>query len=416
MMVGKHYRTGRLVRLDAENGNIAGIVPVGGGGGHPPGEPGSNIVLNSSRHHVERPDRGPGPEAEGLVLAPGLVDLQINGFRGMDFNAPNLTETIVAEVTTALWKEGVTSYFPTVITNDDEHIEAAVRVIGRACAQDEMINLSIPGIHLEGPFISPQEGPRGAHPEACVKAPDWSLVERWQQAAMGKIKLITMSPEWPGSAEFIRRCRAHGIDVSIGHTAATPEQIREAVAAGATLSTHLGNGAHPMLPRHPNYIWEQLADDRLWCCLIADGFHLPDAVIKVFLKAKGERAVLVSDAVHICGLPAGTYQTHIGGKVVLTTEGRLHMADCPELLAGSAQLLPWSIGRLVRERLCGFADAWEMASIRPAKAVGLPAARGLSAGAPADAVLLDVGGNGGPIRVLRTMKRGTVVHSADGKG
>jgi N-acetylglucosamine-6-phosphate deacetylase len=409
MMIGKHYRTGRLVRLDAENGHIAAIVGLDGG--DPPDEDRPPIVQDSDRNGFGRQERRFDPKGRGAILAPGLVDLQINGFRGIDFNAPHITETAVAEMTKALWKEGVTSYFPTVITNDDERIEAAVRAIGRACARDELVNLSIPGIHLEGPFISPHDGPRGAHPKACVKAPDWSLVERWQQAAMGKIRLITLSPEWPGSAEFIRQCRAHGIAVSIGHTAATPEEIREAVAAGAMLSTHLGNGAHPMLPRHPNYIWEQLADERLWCCLIADGFHLPDSVIKVFMKAKGERAVLVSDAVHVCGMPAGTYRTHIGGTVVLTPEGRLHMADRPDLLAGSAQLLPWSIGRLARERLCGFAEAWEMASTRPAEALGLPAAWGLSAGAPADAVLLDID-DVGQIRILRTMKSGKIVYSA----
>jgi len=142
-----------------------------------------------------------------------------------------------------------------------------------------------------------------------------------------------------------------------------------------------------MLPRHPNYIWEQLAQDELWSCLIADGFHLPDQVLKVVMKVKGERAVLVSDAVSLAGMPPGTYSTHVGGQVVLTSSGRLHLAENEKLLAGSARMLLNGIEVLTRRGLAHFADAWEMASTRPAKLMALPAAGGLTAGARADFVL-----------------------------
>ncbi|MNQ77726.1 N-acetylglucosamine-6-phosphate deacetylase [compost metagenome] len=198
--------------------------------------------------------------------------------------------------------------------------------------------------------------------------------------------------------------------VSIGHTAADSAQIQEAVAAGARMSTHLGNGAHLMLPRHPNYLWEQLAQEELWSCVIADGFHLPDQVLKVVLKVKGERALLVSDAVSISGLAPGVYKTHIGGDVVLTPEGRLHLAADPRLLAGSAQMLLWSVAHLHRRGIADFPAAWEMASTRPASLMGLSVAQGLTAGAPADLVLFDKVGS--DIQLRQTYKSGKLVFHA----
>ncbi len=129
-------------------------------------------------------------------IAPGLVDLQINGYRGIDFNTLPLTEKDVVHVTQMLWKEGVTSYYPTVITNSDEAIEEAVKVIAAACERNQLVSKSIAGIHVEGPFISSEDGPRGAHGREYVKAPDWELFQRWQEAAQGRIKMVTLSPEW----------------------------------------------------------------------------------------------------------------------------------------------------------------------------------------------------------------------------
>ena len=155
------------------------------------------------------------------------------------------------------------------------------------------------------------------------------------------------------------------------------------------MSTHLGNGAHIMLPRHPNYIWEQLALDNLTTFLIADGFHLPESFLKVAMKVKGPRAMLVSDAVYISGLEPGEYDTHIGGKVTLTAEGKLHTVENPKILAGSAQMLNHGISHLVRSNLTSLETAWEMSSIRPAAFMDLPQKRGLEIGAPADLVLFN---------------------------
>lgn len=217
-----------------------------------------------------------------------------------------------------------------------------------------------------------------------------------------------MSPEWPGSAAFIGRCAGSGLLVAIGHTGATPQQVRDAAAAGARLSTHLGNGAHLQLRRHPNYIWEQMADDRLWASLIADGFHLPDSVLKVALRAKGRQAILVSDSVSQAGLKPGAYETAACGRVVLTQEGKLHLERDPNLLAGSAQPVVRGIERLVLAGICGFADAWDRASALPADLLGLPQAKGLAAGAPAD--LAAFRWDGERISILRTWKKGRLVH------
>ena len=153
------------------------------------------------------------------------------------------------------------------------------------------------GFHVEGPHISPDDGPRGAHPQRWVRPPDLDEFRRWQDATDGRIRIVTLSPEWPEAPRYIEALVAKGVVASIGHTKATAQQIADAVSAGATLSTHLGNGAHPVLRRHPNYIWEQLAEDRLMADFIVDGIHLPTSFLKVALRAKGiERSVLVTDA------------------------------------------------------------------------------------------------------------------------
>jgi N-acetylglucosamine-6-phosphate deacetylase len=223
-MEGRDYKTGDGISVALKGDAIASVKPGGG----------------------------------DAYIAPGLVDLQINGFRGLDFNTLPVPDDLPGRVTRELWTEGVTSYLATIITNASDAIEECVAAIARACSRDDDAATGIAGIHLEGPFIAKEDGPRGAHDRRFVTPPDWKKFSRWQKAAGGRIRLITMSPEWPGSIPFIRRCVAAGVTVSIGHTAATPKQIREAVAAGASMSTHLGNGSHLMLPRHPNYVWEQL--------------------------------------------------------------------------------------------------------------------------------------------------------------
>ena len=356
------------------------------------------------------PDADAG-EADLPWIGAGLVDLQVNGFAGIDLNSGPVTAMNASHLVRVLQRAGVTTFLPTLITASPGEITARLQAIAAVLSDDPSLELNIAGIHLEGPFISPEDGARGAHPAAHVMPPDWAQFERWQEAAEGRIKIVTLSPEWPGAAAFVACCRAEGVIPAIGHTAATPEQIREAVQAGALLSTHLGNGAHAVLPRHPNYLWEQLAADELWASVIADGFHLPDAVLKTFLRVKEGRMILVSDSVALAGLPPGAYESSIGEHVVLTGEGRLHLASDPRLLAGSAQPVIAGIAHLVRSGLTTLDGAWSMASTRPLALLSHQGSAGFVAGEPADLVLFRW--NGQEIDIEQVVKRGAPVFIAE---
>ena len=345
------------------------------------------------------------------VIAPGLTDLQVNGYAGSDLNTDPLLPDTVRDISVKLWSEGVTTFLPTVITNSPENIMRSVMAVAEACRMYPEAAGAVGGIHLEGPFISPEDGARGAHPAEYVRPPDWDLFNSWQEACNGMIRIVTLSPEWPGTADFIRKASDTGVIVAIGHTAATPEQIREAVRAGATLSTHLGNGSHQMLPRHRNYIWEQLAADELYASIISDGFHLPDAVMKVFLRMKPGKLILVSDATSLTGMPPGDYTTHIGGEVTLTGAGKLHMKGKPDLLAGSGKSLLHCVDTLVSKGLATLTEAMDMAGSTPHRMTGLPGNPLMAPGGMADLVLLRKEQNG--LRVVRTIKAGKTVFKTE---
>jgi N-acetylglucosamine-6-phosphate deacetylase len=346
-----------------------------------------------------------------LLLGPGFYDIQVNGYGGIDYNEIQADFLTLGQITEKLLRLGVTSHFPTVITNSPTRIHQLISQIRRLLEDDPLARKCIPGIHLEGPFISPDDGPRGAHFQKFVQAPDWELFQSWQEAAKGEIRLITLSPEWENSPEFIKKCVDSGVLVAIGHTKASHGQIEKAVDAGARMSTHLGNGAHAMLPRHPNYLWSQLAEDRLWASIIADGFHLPREVIQVFKKVKGEKLFLVSDAVALAGLPAGDYDTPVGGKVTLSPEGKLHLRDNPQVLAGSAGSLLQGLGFLFKNKLATLQEAWEMASIRPRSLYE----KGLENWTPtidSDSIIMDVDAASN-LKLHKTFKNGKEVFSSN---
>jgi N-acetylglucosamine-6-phosphate deacetylase len=295
-------------------------------------------------------------------IGPGLIDLQVNGINGIDFNDPSLTMQQVTDATHYLLSQGVTTYLPTVITNSEENTSAIVSTIYNACSSDNLVNDCIWGIHLEGPFLSSVPGAKGAHDERFLKLPDWSLFQRLQEAAGGKIRLMTIAPELPGAFDFIRQCTAEKVLVSIGHSMAERNQIDLAVEAGATMSTHLGNAVPLLLPRHPNIIWDLLATEQLYVCIIADGLHLPDSFIKVVMKTKKGSTFLVSDATRFAGMPAGEYENHIGGQVILDSEKRVNLKSTPGLLAGAAKSLLENVETLMAHGLADIAEAWAMAS------------------------------------------------------
>lgn len=332
---------------------------------------------------------GPG---NGAWIGPGLVDLQVNGCASFDFNVEDLDADTVHGASLCLAARGVTTFLPTLVTGREERITAGLRAIAQAA--DGCRGARIAGIHLEGPFISDRRGPRGAHNADFVRSPDWDLFERWQDAAEGAIRIITLSPEWPDAVGFIERCTAAGVLVAIGHTAADESQIYDAVMAGAQLSTHLGNGCDLTIPRHTGYFWAQLGCDDLYASIIADGVHLSQDVLKTILRTKQSRAFVVSDAIATPFDGPGTYETSVSGTVVLTGEGRVGLANDADLLAGSIRLLDEAVGYLVSSGVVDLPTAWELCSTIPAHVLGLPQAAGMEIGAPADLAVFEWGGAG----------------------
>jgi N-acetylglucosamine-6-phosphate deacetylase len=320
-----------------------------------------------------------------LYLAPGFIDLQVNGFLGVDFNDPKCTMEQIARSIRGLFATGVTRFYPTVITGSPDDMLGALRNL--KCAKETLREgAAIDGFHVEGPHISPDEGPRGAHPRHWVRPPDLDEFRRWQGATGNQIRIVTLAPEWPNAARYIEAIAAEGVVVSIGHTNATAQQIADAVSAGATLSTHLGNGAHAMLPRHPNYIWEQLAEDRLMADFIVDGIHVPPAFLKVALRAKTlARSVLVTDAAAPAGCPPGRYQ--LGEQPVeLTADNRVMLAG-QERLAGSALRMDRGVENLMGIAGLSLADAVALATTNAARAGRVPGrAAGLVPGDRADII------------------------------
>lgn len=338
-------------------------------------------------------------------VAPGFFDVQVNGYAGVDFNTDGGGSLRTAAE--ALWAEGCTAFLPTIITDTPEAIEARLRRLDLEAGSAPLLRHSIPGFHVEGPFISPLDGPRGAHAAESVCPPSIEPVRNWNGACGGRLRILTLSPEWEGAEEVISGAAALGIVVSIGHTAASPEAIERAVRAGATCVTHFGNGAALSVPRHPNFMWQQLAEDALYCSVIADGFHLPDSVLKVVHRTKGERMLLISDSTRFAGLEPGDYETSVGGRVTLTAEGRLHLRHDPRLLAGSAQSVRQGVERVVRAGLMSLADAWAAASEVPARLLNRKGGR-LLRGMPADLVLFDWDGES--LNVRNTFVLGQCVY------
>lgn len=304
------------------------------------------------------------------LVAPGFVDVQTNGYGGQEFSSPRLTPEAVAQVVRQHYAFGVTGLCPTFTTQSYEVLGHGMQAVAEACRRWPDVDAAIVGIHQEGPYFSTEDGPRGAHPLEHCRRPDWNDFQRLQQAADGRIRLLTMSVEFDEAPEFIARVVTSGVTVAIGHTGASGQQIRAAVDAGARLSTHLGNGAHRMLRRHPNYIWDQLAEDRLLASLIVDGHHLPPEVVKSFVRAKTpSRCILVSDASGLAGLPAGRY-TGSGCELEVLPDGRLVIAGQDQLLAGASLPIGVGIANVMRFAGVDLATAVEMASVTPSRLLG----------------------------------------------
>jgi N-acetylglucosamine-6-phosphate deacetylase len=326
----------------------------------------------------------PSDASTDLWLSPGFVDLQVNGYRGVDLNDVSCTPRDVLRLSQQLATLGTTTFIPTIVSASSQKVEHLLRTIHTARNEFSFVRHAVPWVHLEGPSISPLEGFRGAHELESVRPPSLGEFDHWQTVSDGLVGMVTLSPHWEGPVEFIRSLRSRGVLVSIGHTHATRDQIRSAVDAGASLSTHLGNGIALTLPRHDNPIWPQLDDERLRKMFIADGIHLPGDVLRIMLRASGkERSILVSDSVALAGSPAGSYETNVGSFVTVDADGSIRIKGS-QLLAGSGIALKDAIARAVAIGGISLGEAVQLATENPGQ---FAAQRGrLEPGAPADLV------------------------------
>ncbi len=357
-LFGRRYDTGQATCLETLDGRISRIAPA-------------SVKDESLR--------------EWPWLAPGLVDLQVNGYGGREFSSAEITPEGVLQIAETMAASGVVQFCPTVTTQSFDVLCHAMRTIDAACQTFPLADRMIPGIHLEGPYIAPEDGPRGAHPLQHCRRPDWDEFQRLQEASGGRIRVLTMSVEFDESAAFVERVAGSGVVVAIGHSAADSAHIRRAVDAGVRLSTHLGNGSHRTLPRFPNYLWDQLAEDRLTASLIADGHHLPPEVVKTFLRAKTPaRCVLVSDMSGVAGMAPGRYGSHLC-EIEILDDGRLVIAGQRQLLAGASRPIGSGVVNVMQFAGLDLATAIAMAVEQPLRLLGLPP-RSLEVGQPADVV------------------------------
>jgi N-acetylglucosamine-6-phosphate deacetylase len=380
-LTGRICGTEGVSRIDIDDGRITGIASV-----------------------AAAPEEWP-------WIAPGLIDIQVNGFAGHSLNVPEVIAEDVVAIAEAQYPTGVTTFCPTVTGGSAERMTRSLRAVAEARRQGRLAD-RMPLIHLEGPYLSPEDGPRGAHLKEFIRPPDGDEFQRFQEAAEGLIGLVTLAPEVEGALPFIEKFVAAGIIAAIGHTNASTEIIDAAIRAGASLSTHLGNGSHALIPRHPNYIWDQLAADELWASFIVDGHHLPPAVVQCFLRCKGvERSILTTDAIQFAGQPPGRY-TVAGRTVEVSEAGRVSLVGTP-YLAGSCLEMYRGVANVVRFSDLTLAQALTIASTNPARLLGLADRVGqVAIGQRADLMVFDREEETCRLTVRQTIAGGEVVYEA----
>ncbi|MFC1637012.1 N-acetylglucosamine-6-phosphate deacetylase [Planctomycetota bacterium] len=305
----------------------------------------------------------------GGVEIPGLVDLQVNGYKGVDFSDVNLTLDDFDRACRGVFEAGTTAFLATVVTSPIEVYEHNLPIITEAMRRDEFRSRLL-GIHIEGPFISPEDGARGAHVARWIAPPDVKFLEQLIDWAGDNVKLITIAAELEGAEDLTRYAVDRDIAVSLGHQMAGDDDLRKLVRAGAVSLTHLGNGVPALLGRHENPIWAGLANDDLIAMIIADGHHLPASLLKTIIRTKGaDRCVLVSDATSPAGLKAGRYHV-LGHDVVLEETGRLHDPKTGYLAGSSAMMLD-CMNHLASLDLVSTDELVAMGFYNPLKLIGL---------------------------------------------
>lgn len=299
------------------------------------------------------------------MQSPGLLDLQVNGYAGIDFNDAALSADALDHALNAMLRSGVTTCVPTLITADEAMLAARLAALDAAVAASRLGARMVPGFHLEGPFLNPAPGYAGCHPPAAMVSPDPALLARLTQCLRRPVLLLTLAPERPGARAVISWARQHGMVVAMGHTTADHATAEQAAEDGVTLSTHLGNALPQPQPKFLNPLMAQLSQDNLSASFIADGIHIPPAVLKVLIRAKGShRAILVSDATAAAAAPVGLYR-FAGMRIEHRPDGSVRIPG-GTTLAGSALCLDHAVRNLVAWGIASAADALAMASSHPA--------------------------------------------------
>lgn len=300
---------------------------------------------------------------------PGFIDLQVNGYKDVNFSSPDLTEERFIFACKEIISHGTAAFLPTVITSSENTYIRNLKLIAKAIRHEELKN-SVLGIHLEGPFISDQEGAVGAHNPDWVKKPDLSLLDKLYEWTDGQVKLLTIAPEVEGAKELCQHARKLDISVSLGHHLGTEEDVEILASSGARALTHLGNGIPKVLPRHNNPLWAGLANDSLIAMIISDGHHLPPSIIKTIIRTKGvSKVVVVSDASPIAGLPPGRYNT-LGNEAVLEESGHLYNPETGYLV-GSASMMTDCMNHLSSLNLLSFDELLAVGYSNPLKLIGI---------------------------------------------
>lgn len=299
----------------------------------------------------------------------GLVDLQVNGYKGVHFSDINLTRDDFVMACRGVFEAGTSAFLPTMITSPKEVYEHNLPIMAAVLQQAEFRSRLL-GFHIEGPFISSQEGTRGAHDAQWISKPDVDYLRQLIDWSDGQVKLLTIAADPDGAEKLASYAVSQGIAVSLGHQMATEADLARLVQAGAVSLTHLGNGVPAMLSRHENPVWAGLGNDDLVAMIITDGHHLPISILKTIIRTKGpERCVVVSDASSPAGLPAGQYEA-LGHQVVLEEDGLLQDLTTGYLGGSSASMLQ-CMNHLAPLDLVGTDELLAMGFDNPLKLIGL---------------------------------------------
>ena len=320
-------------------------------------------------------------DAAGSYVSPGLIDVHCHGFMGWDASHGDLEELRRMSLRAA--QTGVTAWLPTTMTLDWPTLERCFSAIRRAQADSLSPNwrgAQVLGAHAEGPFISPRR--KGAQAERNIQRPDAEKLRPWADV----IRLMTLAPEVDGALECIRAARDMGIRLSMGHTDADFDQARAGIAAGITHVTHTFNAMPPLNHRAPGVIGAALADDGVFCELICDTFHVHPALFSMMARAKPDHLVLITDSIPVAGLPDGPHDQL--GATVIVDGIRCRFPD--GTIAGSALTLDRAVRNLVKHAGLPIHRAVQMASLNPARAIGVDDRKGaLAAGMDADILIAD---------------------------